>query len=383
MLMLLQPVPKIMLLRQRNLLAVIVLISISLISVLRVEAQLEEWCIADEQASDAELQSALDWACGKGGADCSKIQKDQPCYLPNTVKDHASFAFNSYFQKYKNKGGTCYFKSAALITGVDPRGYSQCRNWCIADHEASDELIQKSLDWVCVNAKEACNRIQPGQPCYKPNDLRAVASAAFNDYWQIVKHAPGAKCDIFGAAILVDTDPILQVEAGVWCIANEHASDAELQSALDYACGAGADCTKIQEYQPCYFPNTVKDHASYAFNSYFQKNNYLPHSCDFGSAAVLTTLDPRGYSQCKNWCIANEVPDAVIQKSLDWVCVNAKEACNRIQPGQPCYKPNDLRAVASVAFNDYWQRVKHAPGAKCEIYGAAILVDIDPSMSLN
>ncbi|XP_021766632.1 PLASMODESMATA CALLOSE-BINDING PROTEIN 5-like [Chenopodium quinoa] len=120
MLMLLQPVPKIMLLRQRNLLAVIVLISISLISVLRVEAQLEEWCIADEQASDAELQSALDWACGKGGADCSKIQKDQPCYLPNTVKDHASFAFNSYFQKYKNKGGTCYFKSAALITGVDP-----------------------------------------------------------------------------------------------------------------------------------------------------------------------------------------------------------------------------------------------------------------------
>ncbi|XP_021719899.1 glucan endo-1,3-beta-glucosidase 4-like [Chenopodium quinoa] len=72
-----------------------------------VEAQLEEWCIADEQAPDAVLQSALDWACGKGGADCSKIQKDQPCYLPNTVKDHASYAFNSYFQKYKNKGGNC------------------------------------------------------------------------------------------------------------------------------------------------------------------------------------------------------------------------------------------------------------------------------------
>ncbi|XP_021766654.1 PLASMODESMATA CALLOSE-BINDING PROTEIN 3-like [Chenopodium quinoa] len=91
---------------------------------------------------------------------------------------------------------------------------------------------------------------------------------------------------------------VLIVEAGVWCIANEHASDAELQSALDYACGAGADCTKIQEYQPCYFPNTVKDHASYAFNSYFQKNNYLPHSCDFGSAAVLTTLDP-SHGECK------------------------------------------------------------------------------------
>ncbi|VVA17440.1 PREDICTED: glucan endo-1 [Prunus dulcis] len=83
-------------------------------------AEFEQWCVADEQTPDDELQAAMDWACGGGGADCSKIQVNQPCYFPNTVKDHASYAFNSYFQKFKHKGGSCYFKAAAFITELDP-----------------------------------------------------------------------------------------------------------------------------------------------------------------------------------------------------------------------------------------------------------------------
>ncbi|KAK2993836.1 hypothetical protein RJ640_023720 [Escallonia rubra] len=47
--------------------------------------QFEQWCIADEQTADADLHVALDWACGKGNANCSMIQVNQPCYLPNTV----------------------------------------------------------------------------------------------------------------------------------------------------------------------------------------------------------------------------------------------------------------------------------------------------------
>ncbi|XP_028757928.1 glucan endo-1,3-beta-glucosidase 12 [Neltuma alba] len=92
----------------------------------------EQWCIADEQTPDEELQAAVDWACGKGGADCSKIQAKQSCFFPNTMRSHASFAFNSYFQKFKHSGGSCYFRGAAIITQEDP-SYGSCHYDLIPD----------------------------------------------------------------------------------------------------------------------------------------------------------------------------------------------------------------------------------------------------------
>ncbi|THF97691.1 hypothetical protein TEA_006784 [Camellia sinensis var. sinensis] len=84
------------------------------------DAEFEQWCIADEQTPDDELQAAMDWACGKGGANCSEIQVNQPCYLPNTVRDHASYAFNNYYQNFKHKGASCYFNGGAITTELDP-----------------------------------------------------------------------------------------------------------------------------------------------------------------------------------------------------------------------------------------------------------------------
>ncbi|KAL0306720.1 UNVERIFIED_CONTAM: Major pollen allergen Ole e 10 [Sesamum radiatum] len=77
---------------------------------------------------------------------------------------------------------------------------------------------------------------------------------------------------------------------GSWCIASRSVSQTALQSALDYACGqAGADCSAIQANGVCYNPNTVRDHASYAFNSYFQ-NNPIPTSCNFGGLQLPQAL---------------------------------------------------------------------------------------------
>ncbi|KAJ7968863.1 Glucan endo-1,3-beta-glucosidase [Quillaja saponaria] len=79
---------------------------------------------------------------------------------------------------------------------------------------------------------------------------------------------------------------------GSWCIANPTASPTGLQVALDYACGyGGADCSAIQPGSSCYNPNTLHDHASYAFNQYYKKNP-SPTSCAFGGTAQLTSTDP-------------------------------------------------------------------------------------------
>ncbi|KAJ8424966.1 hypothetical protein Cgig2_001821 [Carnegiea gigantea] len=89
---------------------------------------------------------------------------------------------------------------------------------------------------------------------------------------------------------------------GMWCVARSEASDEALQRGLDYACARGADCVPIQENGLCYLPNTLQAHASYAFNSYYQRSNMAPGACDFSGTATLAKTDPTdlisGYGSC-------------------------------------------------------------------------------------
>ncbi|KAK1326737.1 Glucan endo-1,3-beta-glucosidase 1 [Acorus calamus] len=78
------------------------------------------FCVVAEGADAKSLQAALDWACGPGRANCSGIQPGMDCYDPNTVRAHASYAFDSYYQMQGRSSGSCYFQGVSMITTTDP-----------------------------------------------------------------------------------------------------------------------------------------------------------------------------------------------------------------------------------------------------------------------
>ncbi|XP_010550333.1 PREDICTED: glucan endo-1,3-beta-glucosidase 13-like [Tarenaya hassleriana] len=84
------------------------------------------WCVAKPSVAEEILQQALDFACGEGGADCDEIRPHGSCFRPDTAVAHASFAFNSYWQKTKRNGSTCSFGGTAMLITADP-SYLHCR----------------------------------------------------------------------------------------------------------------------------------------------------------------------------------------------------------------------------------------------------------------
>ncbi|KAM7500526.1 hypothetical protein LguiA_024940 [Lonicera macranthoides] len=88
------------------------------------------------------------------------------------------------------------------------------------------------------------------------------------------------------------------LDGSTWCVARAGVSQADLQNALDWVCGLGkADCRPIQSGGPCYEPDTLLSHASYAFNYYYQQNGNSDIACNFGGTATLTKNSP-SYGKC-------------------------------------------------------------------------------------
>ncbi|XWS47431.1 hypothetical protein CRYUN_Cryun14cG0151600 [Craigia yunnanensis] len=83
------------------------------------------WCVAKPTVPDSIIQEAMDYACGSG-ADCKSIQPNEACFQPNTLIAHASFAFNSFWQNTKGRGGTCDFGGTAMLVTIDP-SFDKCQ----------------------------------------------------------------------------------------------------------------------------------------------------------------------------------------------------------------------------------------------------------------
>ncbi|KAI0497938.1 hypothetical protein KFK09_021177 [Dendrobium nobile] len=95
----------------------------------------------------------------------------------------------------------------------------------------------------------------------------------------------------------VPPPPHAMTTPGLWCVAKPTVPDPIIQEAMNYACGSGADCDSIQPNGSCYQPDTLISHASFAFNSYWQRTKVAGGTCDFGGTAMLITRDP-SYDGC-------------------------------------------------------------------------------------
>ncbi|XP_025800835.1 glucan endo-1,3-beta-glucosidase 4 isoform X2 [Panicum hallii] len=93
---------------------------------------------------------------------------------------------------------------------------------------------------------------------------------------------------------------------------------------------------------------------------------------------VATTI-PESPALRGMFCVANSsAPHSALKHSLDWACGPGSANCSAIQPGQPCYESDNIVAIASYAFNDYYHRTQ-ASGGTCSFNGTAMITSTDPS----
>ncbi|XP_039014051.1 glucan endo-1,3-beta-D-glucosidase-like [Hibiscus syriacus] len=81
-----------------------------------------------------------------------------------------------------------------------------------------------------------------------------------------------------------------------WCTAKPSSDQAALLENINYACSQ-VDCQIIQKGCPCFYPNTLINHASVAMNLYYQSMGRNVWNCDFKASALIVLTDP-SYSNC-------------------------------------------------------------------------------------
>ncbi|KAG8385227.1 hypothetical protein BUALT_Bualt03G0020200 [Buddleja alternifolia] len=123
------------------------------------------WCVARAGSSPVDLQIALDWACGQGRADCGPIQPGGPCFEPNNLLSHASYAFNAYYQQNGNSDIACYFGGTAALTQDNPSKEKL---------KFSFSLRQKDISCVFCNGMQRVVKLLQG--------VKAILYTVLDDY---------------------------------------------------------------------------------------------------------------------------------------------------------------------------------------------------------
>lgn len=126
-------------------------------------------------------------------------------------------------------------------------------------------------------------------------DAKSVDPGNFERHWGIFTYDGRPKYQInlgttnSGSLVPARSVHYLQKK---WCVMKPSArlDDPQVAPSVSYACGL-ADCTSLGYGTSCGNLD-ARGNISYAFNSYYQKNNQLDTACKFPNLSMITKADP-------------------------------------------------------------------------------------------
>ncbi|XP_059634538.1 glucan endo-1,3-beta-glucosidase 6-like [Cornus florida] len=131
-------------------------------------------------------------------------------------------------------------------------------------------------------------------------DAKSIQPGNFERHWGVFTFDGSAKYQLnlgtTNSGALVPAKAVSRLEHK-WCVMKPSAKldDPGIAPSVSYACGL-ADCTSLG-YQTSCGSLDARGNISYAFNSYYQKNNQLDKACKF-NLSMTTKTDP-SVGSCK------------------------------------------------------------------------------------
>ncbi|CAL5385207.1 unnamed protein product [Camellia sinensis] len=126
-------------------------------------------------------------------------------------------------------------------------------------------------------------------------DAKSIQPGNFERHWGIFTYDGRAKYPLnlgtTNSGALIPAKNVQYLEKK-WCVMKPGAKldDPQVALSVSYACGL-ADCTKLGYGTSCGSLD-ARGNISYAFNSYYQRNNQLDEACKFAGLGMVTKTDP-------------------------------------------------------------------------------------------
>lgn len=125
-------------------------------------------------------------------------------------------------------------------------------------------------------------------------DEKSIQPGNFERHWGILGYDGQPKYNLnlgLNSPSLIPVRGVKYLEPK-WCIMKQNArlDDPKVADSVSYACSL-ADCTSLG-YQTSCGSLDARENISYAFNSYYQKNNQQDEACNFNGLGTVTRANP-------------------------------------------------------------------------------------------